>query len=114
MCRNRDWLTTLDTNVTGYVFIGDDYPHERKGVGTIRLKHHDGVVRELTNVWYIPMLGNNLISLGVLEASGCKIVMDDGIVKVSRGALVLMKGTRFRNLYKLQGETIIGDVAAVK
>lgn len=32
MCPNRVWFATLDTSVTGSVFMGDDYPHDRKGV----------------------------------------------------------------------------------
>lgn len=60
------------------------------------------------------MLGNNLISLGALEASGYKITMEDGVLKVTKGALVVMKGTRHHNLYLLQGKTVIGNVAAVK
>ncbi|CAL9127782.1 unnamed protein product, partial [Musa textilis] len=42
------------------------------GKGTIRIKMHDGIVRTLTNVRHVPDLKKNLISLGTLEALGCK------------------------------------------
>lgn len=44
----------------------------------------------------------NLIWLGTLDSNGCKFTAEGGIMKVSKGALVLMKGNRLGNLYVLQ------------
>ena len=82
--------------------MGDDSPCRTKGIGTVRLKMHDGVVRELTNVWYVPNLKKNLISLGTLESKGHTITLKDGVARVVSGSLVVMKGTRERNLYFVQ------------
>ena len=56
------------------------------------------------------MLKKNLISLGTLDSKGYKVTIESSILNVIRGALVNMKGTRKRNLYFLDGSTIIGRV----
>ncbi|OIT39786.1 hypothetical protein A4A49_58256, partial [Nicotiana attenuata] len=69
---------------------------------------HDGVVRTLTDVRYVPELKENLISLGTLESLGCKFTGDGGVLKIFQGALVIMKAHRFGSLYSLLGSTVIG------
>ena len=49
-----------------------------------------------------------LISLGTLEANSCRIIMENGILKVTKGVMVVRQGS----LYILQGTTVTG-VAAV-
>ena len=66
----------------------------------------------LTDV-YIPKLEKNLISLGTLESKGFTIIMQNGILKVVSGALVVMKGIRRNNLYLYQCSTVAGTAAAV-
>ena len=81
------------------------------GVGNIKIKMFDGAVRTLTEVRHVPELRKSLISLGTLEASGCKYTGEGGVLKVKRGALVVIKGERMGSLYKLVGKTITGDAA---
>ena len=47
--------------------MGDDSPCPIKGIGIVRIKMFDGVIRALGNVRYIPRLKKNLISLGTLD-----------------------------------------------
>ncbi|GAV69795.1 gag_pre-integrs domain-containing protein [Cephalotus follicularis] len=70
----------------------------------------DGVIRTL-EAWHVPGLKKNLISLGVLDSHGCKFSGENGIIKVFRGALVIMKGKKIDGLYQLQGNTVLGTVA---
>ncbi|GJU74030.1 retrovirus-related pol polyprotein from transposon TNT 1-94 [Tanacetum coccineum] len=94
----------------GHVFMGNDSPCKVVGIGTIRIKMHDGVVRTLTDVRHVPDLKKNLISLGVLDSKGFKYRSENGVLRVSKGALVVMKATKgTSSLYTLQGETIIGS-----
>ena len=67
----------------------------------------------LTYVRYIPKFEKNLISLGTLESKGFTIIMQNGILKVVSGALVMMKGIRRNNLYLYQGSTSVGTIATV-
>ena len=56
----------------------------------------------------------NLISLGTLDSKGYSYKSENGIMKVSKGAMVVMTGQKIRsNVYKLLGDTILGGVAAV-
>ena len=38
--------------------MGDDNPCSTQGIGSVMIKHHDGVVRELQGVRYVPDLKN--------------------------------------------------------
>ena len=50
-------------------------------------------------------LKKNLLSLGQLDDLGCKVEVQNKIMKVIKGALVLMKGEKVAaNLYQLKGE----------
>ncbi|KAK2974751.1 hypothetical protein RJ640_010011 [Escallonia rubra] len=76
--------------------------------GTIKIKMFDGIVRTLGDVRYIPDLKKNLISLGTLDSIDCSISIKGGVMKVSKGAMVIMKGQKTGNLHKLMGKTVIG------
>nr|CAD1829379.1 unnamed protein product [Ananas comosus var. bracteatus] len=57
-----------------------------------------------------PVLG--LISLSELDNKGYKFTGQVGVIKVSKGALVVMKGIRVGNLYKLLGSTMTDETYA--
>jgi hypothetical protein len=97
----------------GVVLMGNDITCKTKGIGKIRFKLHNGSARVLKEVRYVPDMKKNLISLGVLESKGYKITMENGIMKVISGALVVMKATRQNNLYHLQGTTIVGAATTI-
>ena len=82
-------------------------------MGSIRLRNHDGSIRVLTYVRYVPKLKKNLISLGALESKGFVMIIRDEVLNVSLDALLVMKGTRRNNLYYYNGSTGIGVVAMV-
>lgn len=104
MCPNRDLFYTYES----YNGV-NDAPCKVIGIGTIKIKMFDGVVRTLRDVRHVPALKKNLISLGMLESKGCTFSAKDGAFKVSKGTLVVIKGTRLdNNLYKLQGDTVSG------
>ena len=63
------------------------------------------------NVRHVHDLKKNLVSLGTLDSLGCKFSTEGGVLRVSKGILVLIKGQLAKGLYFLQGSTIIGDVA---
>ena len=59
--------------LVGSILMGNDEAYEIFGMGKIKLKLHDGIVLNLTEVRYIPDLKKNLISFGFLESKGFKI-----------------------------------------
>ena len=52
----------------------------------------DGVVRTLDDVRHVSYLKRNLISLSTLDIKGYKYTSEGGVLKISKGALVVMKG----------------------
>ena len=52
-------------------------------------------------------LRKNLLSLGKIDSLGCKTHVENGIMKIVRGALVVMKVEKITtNLFMLKGETL--------
>ena len=52
----------------------------------------------------------NFISVGALEALGLEISRRDGVIKMLRGSIVVMKNVRRNNLYYLKGNIVTGQV----
>ncbi|KAG8498932.1 hypothetical protein CXB51_005361 [Gossypium anomalum] len=112
MSPNRDWFTTYETVSEGVVLMGNNASCKIAGVGTIKVKMFDGVVRTLSDVRYVPELKRNLISLSTLDSKGYRYTAESGVLKISKGSLVVMKGQRKTvKLYVLQGSTVTGDAA---
>ncbi|KAK5802831.1 hypothetical protein PVK06_030456 [Gossypium arboreum] len=110
MCPNREWFSTYSSVEGGVVRMGNDLSSKVIGIGTLKIKMHDGTIRTLSNVRYVPDLRKNLISLSILDLKGCKINIESSEIKVSRGALVLLKGKRTDGLYILEGYTVTGKI----
>ena len=90
----------------GSVLMGNGIPCQVVGLGSVRIQMFDGVVRTLRNVRHIPSMQKNLISLGMLEANGHQWSSADGVLQVSTGEKVVLKGKRHRNLYVLEGNVV--------
>jgi hypothetical protein len=109
MCSHRNWFISYQSVDEGVVFMGNGFPCKTVGVGSIRIRMFDGIVRELMDVRYVPELKLNLISLGVLDSGGYKYAGQGGALKVSKGSLVVMKETKVDNLYKMEGSTEVAS-----
>jgi len=93
------------------VIMGDDRPCNMEGIRTVQIKMFDGIIRELKEVRYVPQLKRNLISVGALKTLGFEVSIKDGILKMTKGSMVVLKSVRQTNLYYLKGSTITGQVA---
>ena len=113
MCPKKEWFYKLVESKVGSVRMGNNQTCEISGIGQIKLKLHDGIVRVLKVVLYVPDLKSNLISLGLLESKGFKIVMENGILKVLSGASVLLIATRRKNMYFLKGSTVVDGATTI-
>ncbi|GJZ47045.1 gag-pol polyprotein [Tanacetum coccineum] len=90
--------------------------HELKiiGIGSIMVKMHDGTVRTIRDVRHVEGLKKNLLSLGQLDDLGCKVEIQNKIMKIIKGALILMRGEKVAaNLYQLKGEIMEEAKASV-
>ncbi|KAG8491252.1 hypothetical protein CXB51_014428 [Gossypium anomalum] len=110
MSPNRDWFTTYKTVSEGVVLMGNNASCKTAGVGTIKVKMFDGVVKTLSDVRHVPKLERNLILLSTLDSKGYRYTAESRVLKISKGSLVVMKGPRkTAKLYVLQGSTVTGD-----
>ncbi|CAB4283358.1 unnamed protein product [Prunus armeniaca] len=110
MTSQSHWFSTFKT-MTGIVYMSDDNPCSTQGISSVMIKHHDGVIQELHGVRYVPNLKKNLISLGTLELQGYKFYYENNILKVARGALVMIKAPRRGLLYFWEGKSMEKQVA---
>lgn len=114
MCPNRDMFSSLSELDGSDVLMGDGHTCETRGIGSIDLVLQDGSTFVLSEVRYVPSLGLNLISLGALESTGLWIVLRGGALEVLSGNQVVMRGTRYKNLYYLEGSTTAGGVSTIE
>ena len=52
----------------------------------------DGMMQKLKKVRYVPQLKRNLISVGILKALGLEVSIRDGVLKMIKGPMVVLKG----------------------
>ncbi|GJT74851.1 retrovirus-related pol polyprotein from transposon TNT 1-94 [Tanacetum coccineum] len=88
---HRSWFTTYESFNGGNVYMGNHSICPVIENGNIQVKIHNGIVRTIPGVQHVPDLKRNLISLSTLEANGCKYSGEGGVMKIFKGALVLMK-----------------------
>ena len=84
MTPNKDWFNTYKLVNSGSVLMGNDASCKVVGIGNVRIKMFDGVVRALCDVRHIPDLRKNLISLGTLDCNGFSNKSTSGVMKVSK------------------------------
>ena len=100
----------MEVDNSGMVKMGNDATCPVIGIGTVKIKMFDGIVRVLSNVRHVLDLRKNLISLGVLDDLGYSYSSKGGIIKITKGALTVMKGQKVSTLYKLIGNTVVRRV----
>ena len=69
------------------------------GTRTVKVIERDGMVHVLEAVLYIPEARYNLISICVLHKEGCRVQVHQGIITVSQGDRVILKGEKCEGLY---------------
>ncbi|KAH1073512.1 hypothetical protein J1N35_025840 [Gossypium stocksii] len=87
----------------GIALMGNNASCKITSVGTIKVKMFDGVVRILNDIRHVPELKRNLISLSTLDSKGYKYIVESGVLNISNGSLVVMKGQRkaVKDLYTI-------------
>jgi len=78
----RESLATLDESVRGAVRFGDGSKVEIHGIGAVTIARKNQDHRVLMEVYYIPSLKCNIVSLGQLEEAGCRVEIDKGVMEV--------------------------------
>ena len=103
MSGNRLFFYELDEMITGKVRFGDDSRIDIMGKGSIRFIVRGGEKKVLRNVYYIPALRSNIVSLGQATEVGCEVCMKDNQLSLyDRDGQLMVRSTRAKNrLYKV-------------
>ena len=84
MTPNKYWFDTYRLVNSSSVLMGNDASSRVVGMGNIRVKMFDGVIRMLCDVRHVPDLRKNMISLGTLDDNGFNYKSINGVIKVSK------------------------------
>ncbi|KAM6555575.1 hypothetical protein CsatB_002594 [Cannabis sativa] len=107
MTNNKAFMFDFRKTNGGRVILGNNQTCDIQGSGSISFKMHDGMVRTLSEIRYVPNLARNLISLSVLDDQGIVSKIESGQMKISKGALTIMKGHKDGGLYYLKGQPVV-------
>jgi hypothetical protein len=78
----KENFAELDTSIGGIVKFGDNSTVAINGRGTVLIEGRTGQHKAITDVYYISKLTSNIISLGQLKERDCRVVLEDGYLKV--------------------------------
>ncbi|KAL5846244.1 hypothetical protein ACOSQ3_009768 [Xanthoceras sorbifolium] len=107
MTSRKEWFHHYETFSREPMYSCNDHALKIVGIGTIKLRMYDGTVHTIQEVRHVEGIKKNLLSLGRLDDLRCKVEIEKGIMKIIRGAFILMKGEKTAaNLYMLKGETL--------
>jgi hypothetical protein len=67
ICSHKDWFSYYVQSHAGEVVIGDGSTCEIIGIDSIYIQVHDGSIKKLIDVRFVPKLKRNLISFSTLE-----------------------------------------------
>lgn len=93
----------LDETVAGKVRFGDGSTVDIQGRGSVTFTTNDGRKCMLREVYFIPNLCNNIISLGQLSENGSKVLIKGEFLWVydANDMLILKVQKSMNRLYKL-------------
>lgn len=83
----------------GKLYLGDGEPLEIVGMGDVCRKMANGIVWKINEVRHVSRLTKNLISVGQLDEGEFGVSYVNGSWKVSKGAMVVARGSKTRTLY---------------
>ncbi|GJW94260.1 hypothetical protein Tco_0173932 [Tanacetum coccineum] len=103
----RDYLVDFEEYGGGNLLLSDGRECRVRGTGKVQVQMRDRSSFVLDNVRYVSELRRNLISLGTLEKEGFIVKMQSGKIKVIKGSLGALSGTRRANCeYTLDGQAV--------
>ena len=106
MTSHREWFHQYEPISGRSVYMGNDHALEIVGIGSIKAKMDDGVIRTIPKVRHVKGLKKNMLSMGQLDDLRYEFHVKRGIMKVIRGTFVVMKVEKIAaNLYMLHRKT---------
>lgn len=109
MSGNKIWFSELDESFKKSVRLGNDARLKVEGKGSIKVKMN-GEVHTIVDVFYVPELKNNLLSIGQLQERGLAVLFDEGYCRIyhKKKGLILESIMESNRMFKLLSEPVIG------
>jgi len=103
MTGNRSFFYEIDETITGKVRFGDDSRIDIRGKGDILFITQNEEKKVLADVYFIPDLKSNIISLGQATEAGCDVRMKDSYLTLhDKSGNLIVRANRAKNrLYKV-------------
>ncbi|XP_022023842.1 uncharacterized protein LOC110924115 [Helianthus annuus] len=104
MSGKKEFFTNLDEKVSGQVTFGDGSEIEIKGKGNVTVVSKNGEKKTFCDVFYMPKLKTNLLSLGQLDEEGCKIEIANGMLRLhdQKGRLLMKVQRNLNRMYNIK------------
>ena len=106
----KKWFSEIDESFGHSVKLGNNARMAVEGKGTIKVKVN-GLIQVIQDVYYVPELSNNLLSMGQLQERNLAILIQNKSCKVyhpSRGIIIETQMSANR-MFAILGEEISSD-----
>lgn len=100
----KEFFVNYTAGDFGVVKMGNDGNARIVGLGDVQLETNNGTRLVLKDVKHVPDIRYNLISAGKLDDEGYCNTFQNGQWKLTRGSLVVARGTKCSTLYVLQAK----------
>ncbi|CAO2836221.1 unnamed protein product [Amaranthus hypochondriacus] len=107
MCGRREYFIDLDDKVQGNVSLGDSSKLQVKGKGKIRIFQKNGNEEYISNVYYVPNMKSNILSIGQLLEKGYIVHMEGDNLQLrdQSGRLIAQSKMAKNRMFPLQLNT---------
>jgi hypothetical protein len=99
----RDWFYSFREVSSRTVTLTDGSTLSVVGVGMVRFRMWDDMIRTVIDVRYVPSVRKSLVSLSELNSRKYEIRIRSGSMEVLRGDMIIIRGTRHGDLYEIIG-----------
>jgi hypothetical protein len=82
MTGNKDLLSCIDSSLSFDITLGNDYLVKVQGKGTVPILTKQNVKKYINNVYHVPDLKHNLLSVGQLIEHGYKVLFEGSSCKI--------------------------------
>src|SRR3954471_13512024 len=79
---NKQWLIDFDSERRTKIRYVDDKYVYAEGMGNVKVKVKNGKTVLIKDVWYVPRIRSNLMSVGHLIEKGFSVVMKNNLLKL--------------------------------
>ena len=110
VCKNKDFFKTLKEEDAAVLYMGNASSVHVKGIGTVEIEFTSGKVLTLKDVFYVPEVRKNLISVPLLNKFGFKSVFEGDKFILSKGGMFVGKGYFSDNMFKLNVANINNNI----